>query len=313
MSEDALPPDPGALRLRLGIATDLHLTDPRAPAGRWIYPQLLGQSRELACQAVATLAAESPAAIALLGDLTDQGEPEQFRYLHRQAAATGIPTFLVTGNHDLHHARDPVADLLSAHPYGQIRQPAQEGTDIGGFRVAGGHIEYTGHEWDCRLTSLPDSRTWPAGEPLVWLTHHPLLSLREQAERRGVPYSGDLANASDVLNCLRAHNGPVIILAGHLHIRGHAQDASVLQLCHAATVERPHEVAIVDIRWHPVRREAHVTRRCLTLDIPGQPVMQRSDSLLSVHDPATVSWHWREQTWKPAAAEIPAPKRAIEQ
>jgi hypothetical protein len=73
----------------------------------------------------------------------------------------------------------------------------------------------------------------------------------------------------------------VVVLSGHLHLRGVTTEANVLQLVFAALVEPPYEVAVVDIDTD----EMAVAYRCVSV---AEPDADR----LPVLDPAAGRWSW---------------------
>lgn len=64
--------------------------------------------------------------------------------------------------------------------------------------------------------------------PLVWLTYFPVISLKTPIERADWRYAGDLNNRAALQQHLHTLADPVIVLAGHLHIRSHAIAANIL-------------------------------------------------------------------------------------
>jgi Icc-related predicted phosphoesterase len=59
-------------------------------------------------QTLFTQVAEMADVLALCGDLTDRGEPEEGRQLARTLASVGVPIVAVLGNHDYESAKDGV-------------------------------------------------------------------------------------------------------------------------------------------------------------------------------------------------------------
>jgi hypothetical protein len=252
----------------------------------------LGRSRALLRSALRWLRPRADA-LALLGDLTQAATPEDYRYLLDELNATGLPSYLIPGNHDLPHgapsaggdsplsravsgARHPnviTPDLAGAQHPPAIIASAQLQPDLGGYRVTG--IEH-----------LPPARS-PA-TPLVWLTHFPAISHQAAAAANGWRYAGDLANRADIQQRLHQYRAPVIVLAGHLHLRAHAIAGNILQLSHAALAESPHDASIITITAADsrleVRRRAH---RVAIID----------DDRPTVIDPPHTRFRWAADRW----------------
>jgi hypothetical protein len=84
----------------------------------------------------------------------------------------------------------------------------------------------------------------PAGH--VVLAHFPVLSLEQRARAARLLYSGHLSQLAPPVDPL-PDDAPVVVLSGHLHLRGVAHEGNVLQLSFAALVEAPYELARVQI------------------------------------------------------------------
>jgi 3',5'-cyclic-AMP phosphodiesterase len=287
--------------LRIGVLTDLHLCPPGTADGRWISTERLGASRELTRRGLSLVYEHQPDLVVLLGDLTHQGDPDEIDRLLNDLTGAPAPVIALTGNHDVNQSATVLADRLAtrsprARTGRQARSARLAGERIGGVLVAGGNLHRTGQGWDCALDALPSPAAWPAGQLIVWLAHHPVISLRSTFGRLGLPYAGDLVGHHHVLGALRAHDGPAVALTGHLHVRAHAIAGNVLQLSHAAVVEHPHEVSIVEIAQ--AQRAVTVTRHALA--IPGVPPPADPGPPLAVPGPASATWRWQAGHWRAA-------------
>ena len=111
----------------------------------------------------------------------------------------------------------------------------------------------------------------------VWLTHFPVLTLEERCREAHLLYAAHLDYLAPPPPVMPADSGPVVVLSGHLHLRGVTTEANVLQLVFAALVEPPYEVAVVDID------EASVSYRCAS-------VVEPDAEHLPVLDPPSGRW-----------------------
>jgi 3',5'-cyclic-AMP phosphodiesterase len=165
---------------------------------------------------VADLAAFAPTldAIALTGDLTDGGSPEDYALLKDILAPLSMSVLVVPGNHDKRQAlRAAFADRL---PFGEGRFLNYEAR-IGGLRVLALDTLIEGRG---EGALSPESLAWlseklPAGgaEPALVLLHHPpfpsgIHSLDKAALTGGT---------EELAGIVRGYRGRLILLAGHIH------------------------------------------------------------------------------------------------
>ncbi len=88
-----MPKTPGVVRI--AAVGDIHL-------GRAAYGPPI--------QTLFAQVAEQADVLALCGDLTDRGDPEEGRQLGRALATVGVPVVAVLGNHDYESAKVPEVD-----------------------------------------------------------------------------------------------------------------------------------------------------------------------------------------------------------
>jgi hypothetical protein len=126
----------------------------------------------------------------------------------------------------------------------------------------------------------------PAGH--VVLTHFPILSFEQRARDAHLIYSAHLSQLAPPVDPLPA-DGPVVVLSGHLHLRGVAHEGDVLQLSFAALVEPPYELARVDIESND--EGLSVNYECVSARPPDA-------DKLPILDPAIGRWRCRAgQGW----------------
>jgi hypothetical protein len=119
----------------------------------------------------------------------------------------------------------------------------------------------------------------PAGGLDVLLTHFPVLTLEDRCRDAALLYSGHLAILAPPPPVMPAADRPVVVLSGHLHLRGVTTEANMLQIVFAALVEPPYEVAVVEIDVD----QPSLTYRCGS-------VVEPDAERLPVLDPPSGRW-----------------------
>ncbi len=129
----------------------------------------------------------------------------------RRVAETGVPVFLVPGNHErsrIPHAR------FAAHPGVRIfDRPRSFGIGVHGYRVALFGFPYERHDVRRRFSALVAATGWHPGEADVSLlcVHHCF----EGATVGPADYT--FRGAADVIRCADIPQGIVAVLTGHVH------------------------------------------------------------------------------------------------
>jgi DNA repair exonuclease SbcCD nuclease subunit len=242
--------------MKLGVVADPHLSVLRDEPDGWHNPYRLGDAHERLDVALADPLLDDVDVFALLGDLAHFGDRESLRRCVDAVAKArrSRPAILLSGNHDvlapgvrleqeIDDAGDP--DLVSPLAWPRASNAAEV------FRAAGLGLHV--HE----VMALSDRQVEPfdvsshtvnAEAPAghVVLTHFPVLSFEKRAREAHLLYSAHLAQLAPPVDPL-PDDGPVVVLSGHLHLRGVTHERDVLQLSFAALVEAPYELARVDI------------------------------------------------------------------
>ena len=155
-----------------------------------------------------------PDAVAITGDLTDGGLPEEYALLRELIAPLAMPVYLIPGNHDergalraafadhayLAQSRDAIQYAIDAHPVRIVALdtviPGESGGELGQDSVA----------WlDRTLAQAP-------GRPTVVLMHHPpFTTFIGHMDKYGLRDPGPLAGV------IRRHPQVERILCGHVH------------------------------------------------------------------------------------------------
>jgi DNA repair exonuclease SbcCD nuclease subunit len=246
--------------MRLGIITDVHLNPPGTPPVAWHNPYRLDDAAERFARAVAQCIAAEVDALAILGDLCHLGDPESLAEGVALATAAPMPVLFVPGNHDVTEQPDALATAITRHGAAQLRLATPDGELIAGVCVAG-LSALRGTTWfDAQADALPNPQRWNDAL-VVWLTHFPMLSLADVAERAELRYPGDLGNLPAVAGPLVMRTAPTLVLHGHAHLRTTISANTVLQIGCGALIEPPFDVTLVEVNGSPnalhVRVEHH--------------------------------------------------------
>jgi hypothetical protein len=287
--------------LRLGIVADPHLALERLEDARWHNPYRLADAHERLDAALAHPLLEGVDVVAVLGDLAHFGDRTSVGYVVDAVATGDRPAVLVSGNHDVLTPGVRLEDEVRANRSGQVLSPlawSAAAPAVKAFESAGAGLAV--HE----VTALADRRLQPfdvtgvrlaTPDPTtgvdVWLTHFPLLSFEERCRDASLLYAAHLDYLAPPPPVLPEASGPVVVLSGHLHLRGVATEANVLQLVFAALVEAPYEVATVDI---------DVDRATLAYQCAS--VVEPDAEHLPVLDPPTGHWSFDAAVgrWSPS-------------
>ncbi|HUQ63286.1 MAG TPA: metallophosphoesterase [Acidimicrobiales bacterium] len=232
--------------MRIAVIADPHLSVLRDGTASWHNPYRLADADDRLDAALADPLFNDADVFAILGDLAHFGDRESIRRcIDAVAEARGDrPSVLLGGNHDV---------LVEGVNLDDELEPWCDGTDAAKvFESSGLGLqvqivtalttrEVYAFDVDARTLAAPG----PAG--LVVFTHFPLLSLRRRARAANLLYSGHLSDLAPPVAALPT-DLPVVVLSGHLHLRGVAHEGDVLQLSFAALVEAPYELARVDIQ-----------------------------------------------------------------
>jgi len=275
--------------MRLGVIADTHLALERVEDTSWHNPFRLADAHERLDVALADPLLGGADVIVVIGDLAHFGDRTSVRYVVESLASCGRPAIALSGNHDVLTRGVRLEDEVRALGAPNLISPlawSAEAPAAKAFEAAGAGLAV--HEvvreadrrqqpfdvTGCRMVAA-DSVT----NVDVWLTHFPILSFEARCRDADLLYSAHLDYLAPPPEVLPAASGPVVVLSGHLHLRGTTTEANVLQLAFAALVEPPYEVAIVDIDVG----DGSVSYRCA-------PVRAPDADRLPVLDPPTGRW-----------------------
>ena len=284
--------------MRLGIVADPHLSPagtrfasvlgfPSVPTEFAMYNAMVRYRR-----ALKWCIREGADGLALLGDLSWSGDAESLGAGLRLAArsAFGRAVWTVSGNHDCGERVDAMARAVRRIGAENVRLATPEGEVFGGVRVAGLCVSSENYGYTAFLDERPDVPGW-GDEPVVLLSHYPMISFRERAEREGLYYGdNDLENLGEVQRPLLEREAPTIVINGHIHRRDACAEGQVLQVSCSALYEPPYEITLLDLEAEEGGLSVRVER------IPVAPSSDE-DARLSILSSAWQRWVFDEGAW----------------
>ncbi len=231
--------------MKLGIITDSHLGPGGTRVGAWHSEFYMSDTVTAFRFAVQSCVEEGVDGVVLLGDISNSGDDWSLQTGVRLAAWTGLPVWVVSGNHDCFERVEALRQAVRRIGARNVRLVAPEGAMVEGARAAGVSVTMD-DAWVSRADGKPDVSWW-GDEPVVWLTHYPLISFEETTREAGLLYGDELADREEVLRSLVERPAPTVVVSGHVHLRMDSVAGPVLQLACAALVEPPFEVTFLDV------------------------------------------------------------------
>jgi len=272
--------------LRLGLVADPHLSLQGGEAS-WHNPYRLVDAHERLDRALSDERLADVDAFVLLGDLAHFGDRPSIQRCIESVDKTraGRPAVLISGNHDVLedgvHLDDELRDHASAFDATVVFASAGFGLRVQDVMAETDRRE---QPFDVRSRTVVDDG--PNGH--IVLTHFPVLSLETRARGAAMLYAGHLSQLAPAAASL-PERGPVVVLSGHLHLRGVTHDGDVLQMVFAALVEPPYEFARVEIESD--NGHMSVDYSCWSAHVPDAPK-------LPVLDADQGRWQWKAgQGW----------------
>jgi predicted phosphodiesterase len=273
--------------MRLGIVTDTHLCPAGTPPDGCHNPYAYDRAADHLRAALDAHRLDNVDVLGVLGDLTNGGDRASMLRALEIIRAAPAPVRVVAGNHDRDVEPMLLADLVKAMSIG-MATPA--GEIIAGVRIAGLQIAAAlDGGWS---VVAPAASAW-GDEPVVVLSHVPILSRESAVRAADLRYAGGLSNGEGVINALLARTAPTIVIHGHLHLRDAHVLGSVLQIGCASLIEPPYERAVVEVDEGEGR---------LTITVAHRSVAPVPDVRLPVMAPADASWTFKSGQWTPTLA-----------
>ena len=231
--------------MKLGIVTDSHLGPGGTRVGAWHSDFYVSDTVTAFRYALQTCVEAGVEGVVLLGDISNSGDDWSVERGVRLAARTVLPVWVVSGNHDCFKRVEAVKDAVHRVGASNVRLATPDGTMVEEVRAAG--VSTTMDDaWVSRAAGRPEVSSW-GEEPVVWLTHYPLISFEETTREAGLLYGDELADREEILQSLTERSAPTVVVSGHVHLRVDSIAGPVLQLACAALVEPPFEVSILEV------------------------------------------------------------------
>ena len=282
--------------MKLGIIADAHLS----PAGT-SFPSVLGfpsVPTEYAMSdvmvryrlALRWCARGDVDGVVLLGDLSQSGDGRSLEAGVRLAAKTGRTVWAVSGNHDCGERVEALARAVRWVGADNVRLATPEGEVVGagGPRTAGLCVTSENRGYTARSDGRFDILGWK-DDPVVWLTHYPMISFAERASRAGLHYGdNDLEDLEEVAPPLLDRPAPTVVVSGHMHMRYTCAVGKVLQISCAALTEPPFEITFLAFETEGDRMAVRI--ECV-------PVVPSPNVRLPVLSPPQQEWIFEAGAW----------------
>lgn len=277
--------------VRLGILSDLHRTTDSGERSQFHNEYDFQGHTARIDEALAWFRREAVDALILGGDLTHTAQPEAMSAVLRECCTElDVPVMAVSGNHDVGAGEDELARAIERAGDDRLFAGDPAGHLISGIRVAGLQLVPTSGWMRSRLLSLPAVDEW-GEEPVVLISHLPLLSAASVVAAAGMPYPGDVLDREEAAALLRSRGAPTIVVSGHIHVRDALAEGPVLQLLQAAMIEPPFEAVVLDVRTEADGGVLVVTRTA-----------RRSSDRRATHEPTFTgpvgSWQFASVSWE---------------
>ena len=282
------------MTLRLGVLADLHASLDPAERGAWFNPYDFTGMLERLDAALSWFAAEGADVVALAGDLTHGADADALdAVLARCLDASACPLLAVAGNHDVADGRAPLGAAIERVATERLTRARPEGERYGHMRLAGLQVAGTEGWFRARLEAPPAVATWGA-DPVVLVSHFPLLSHAGLIAEQGLAHPGDLVGRAAIAQALITRMAPTVVLSGHVHVRAVATHGPVLQLTQSALIEPPFDAALVELTSDAdeVLRVTRRTRRAGAARATYEPELAAADG----------AWRFDGVRWEADAA-----------
>src|ERR1700733_7214915 len=233
--------------VRRGVLSDLHRTTNSDERAQFHNEYDFAGHLTRIGRAFAWFEREGVDAMVLCGDLTHTADPDAMStVLNECCAELDVLVIAVAGNHDVANGEDQLASGIQRLGHDRLVAGDPSGQVVSGMRIAGLQLTPTSGYCRSRLLSPPSVEDW-SDEPVVLVSHLPLLSRASTVAAAGLPYPGDVLDREEWAALLLARKAPTIIVSGHIHVRDAHCQGSVLQLLQAAMIESPFEAGVVEI------------------------------------------------------------------
>lgn len=244
----------------LAQISDLHIM----ARGKLAYGVVDAATMLCACVSHLLALKRQPDAVAITGDLTDGGRPEEYAVLRELLAPLGMPVYVIPGNHDI---REALRAAFADHAY--LRQSPdfiQYAIDAHALRIVAIDTviprESGGELCEERIAWLDRTLAQAPGRPTVVLMHHPpFTTFIEHMDAYG------LRNPEALAPIIKRHPQVQAILCGHVH--------------------RPIETRFAGTIASTAPSPAHQVALDLDVDAPSRFVMEPPAYRLHAYSPET--------------------------
>jgi predicted phosphodiesterase len=273
--------------IRFGILAEIHHAPTGTPRSSWHNELLLDRSDELLDLALTKIEKHDIDELVLLGDLTNDATTESFSAVHDKTMRPGVPVLAVPGNHDINEpgALTPFVARLDSAPFASAPRLLQRQPGIATMLVA---IDRDGSTNTLHSSGFPDVYRL-SGQTLLVFSHYPLLPMESRLRDAGLKHAGDLSDRQQIGERLLNHDGPVVVVHGHLHVRAAIAEQNILHLSCAALVEPPHEVTVLELNLKASGRQ-YVDRTAID-------VLESEAVRMPVLVPRSEHWVYDGQAW----------------
>lgn len=276
-------------RVRFGIVSDAHLAPEDAEPYRWHNTVDLPHAAELLDAALAWLETRAIDALVLLGDLTEDADPDSFTQVQDRVLRLGLPVLAVPGNCDVDWSASSTGAFAAIACPGVTTAPAclppRDGISI---ELIG--ITPAPASKQLRSVREPACIVGDSDRSLIF-SHYPVLNLDANLAVAGYRSSGNLTDRAALEAELRAGGNPVLAVHGHLHVHDAQISGALLQLSCAALIEPPHSASVIEVCVQPDRITVERTAHSLRVD-----QVER----LPVFAPMHGRWAWDGIRWSSA-------------
>jgi 3',5'-cyclic AMP phosphodiesterase CpdA len=207
------------------------------------------------------------------GDLTQDGEPDNHRWLSERLARLPFPAYVIPGNHDVTVPQStPQAvgldtfaryyphcgyDQAGALYYRQALLPGVQliGLNSNGFNDSGeqvGRLDETQLQW--LVTQLQQC----AGEFVIVMIHHNVIEHLPGQSTHNLGCRYMLDNAPALLQILQQYQVK-LILTGHLHVQDIAHQDGIYEITTGSLVSYPHPYRVIEADLTPETWQLAVT------------------------------------------------------
>ncbi|MBL1208467.1 metallophosphoesterase [Geminocystis sp. GBBB08] len=259
------------MNVRFAIASDLHIALPETidfNANRFHLTQLSIPALEVVLQHLSTLNLDF---LLLPGDLTQDGEKVNHRWLQKKLATLPYPVYVIPGNHDVPSLTGndtTIAFTDFPHYYQQFGYENTNKLDYT-CEIAKGlqlvalnsnQFNAQGKQLGClrenQLIWLEETLSHLQDKLIFLMIHHNVIEHLPQQSDHVLGQRYMLDNASDLLTILEKYQVK-FIFTGHLHIQDIANFNNIYEITTGSLITYPHPYRILELKDNQLIIESH--------------------------------------------------------